>query len=108
MLTPRWTPLMRHAFVVAVALGFAASIARAESEPGASAPADSANAVSFSSSSASLPDGMNLAAEPSPAGNGAQYDRSAAYRRRGLTSHLAFEAGGGFNAPTPDTSNYLT
>jgi hypothetical protein len=108
MLTPRWTPLTRHAFVVAVALGIAAGMARAESEPSASAPADSANAVAFSSSSASLPDGMSLAAEPSPAGNGAQYDRSGAYRRRGMPSRLTFEAGGGFNAPTPDTSSYLS
>lgn len=108
MLTPRSMPLVRRGFVLTAALVFAASVLRAESAPLADASTTTTTATAASSSSASLPDGMDLAANPAPAGNGAQYDRSGAYHRRGFTSHLTFEGGGGFNAPTSDSSSYIT
>lgn len=45
------------------------------------------------------------AALGSGSGGGAQDDRGT---RHGLLSKLAFEAGGGFNAPTSDSSRYIT
>jgi len=51
-----------------------------------------------------------LAALPGASGangaGGGQYDRYAG--RRNVYSHLAFEAGGGFSAPTEDSSPYIT
>lgn len=50
-------------------------------------------------------------AAPTPANGaaGGQYDnRSGARGGYGLKSHLTFEAGGGFNAPTTDSSPYIT
>jgi len=110
MLTPRSMPLVRHGSVMAAVLLLAAGMARAQFAHAPETSSDSTALVADSSSSASLPDGMNLAAEPTPAGaaTGGQYGRSPYGRRGSALSHLAFEAGGGFNAPTPDSSNYIT
>jgi hypothetical protein len=54
-------------------------------------------------------DPSGIPAAPSPAkgaGNG-QYDNSAGRASHDWKSRLAFEAGGGFNIPTSDTSPYL-
>ncbi len=69
--------------------------------------------TAFSSSS----DGMNAvdssssdAAEPSPAGGrgGGQYDNKGGGGSGGRFGHLAFEAGGGFNAPIGNDTPYIT
>jgi hypothetical protein len=45
---------------------------------------------------------------PAPAIGGSQADGAYGSRHSGLVSHLAIEAGGGFNAPTSDSSSYIT
>lgn len=110
MSTPHSMPLLRQGTVLAAALLLAAGVARAQFAHSSDASPDATASVADSSSSAALPEGMNLNAAPEPAA--AQYgsDRygHGAYGRSGYLSHLTFEAGGGFNAPTPDTSPYLT
>ncbi len=110
MLTPRSMPLLRHGSFLAAVLLLTAGMARAQFAHSSDASAESTASVADSSSSASLPEGMSLAAEPAPAAGatGGQYDHNRRYGHGGFASHLAFEAGGGFNAPTPDSSSYIT
>jgi len=79
---------------------------------------NSSTAVSSTDSSSNTlqlsEDGMpELGALPSDSSSGAtggaQYDnKSPRYGSGGIVSHLTFEVGGGFNAPTPDSSPYIT
>jgi len=64
----------------------------------------------FSTSSDGMPAAPEPAAATSAAGSGAAagQDNSYGYHHRGFASHLAFEAGGGFNAPTSDSSSDIT
>jgi hypothetical protein len=64
----------------------------------------------FSTSSDAMPAAPEPAAATSAAGSGAAagQDNSYGYHHRGFASHLAFEAGGGFNAPTSDSSSDIT
>ena len=48
------------------------------------------------------------AAAPSRAGQNGGYDQNGGYQSHGLRSHLTFEAGGGGNGPTSDSSSYIT
>ncbi len=55
--------------------------------------------------------GSGDVAAPSPAGGGAaagQYDNRGGAAQHGYRSRLAFVAGAGFNAPTEDSSPYIT
>jgi hypothetical protein len=75
--------------------------------------AQSQNADSFSSSSqglVALDADPGLPASPSPAmGAGAAGQNGTyGYHNRNWSSHLTFEAGGGANGPTSDSSNYIT
>lgn len=51
-----------------------------------------------------------LPAAPSPASGGAggQYDNNGGGHHGGILSRMAFEAGGGFNAPASDSGSYIT
>jgi hypothetical protein len=55
-------------------------------------------------------DGAGLPAAPSASGsgNGAAQEGGGGYHHHSLFSHMTFEAGGGFNAPTSDSSPYIT
>jgi len=53
------------------------------------------------------PSGMPSAPAPAKGAGGGQYDNSAGRAGHDWKSRLAFEAGGGFNVPTSDTSPYL-
>ncbi|HEY1984622.1 MAG TPA: hypothetical protein VGG85_04390 [Terracidiphilus sp.] len=101
---------------VGTASAQSASISNSLNEPG------SANEVAVSSTTfSSSNDGMSVldsgssdaaepsAAEPSPAGGGGrQYDNRSGGGSGGRFGHLAFEAGGGFNAPIGNDTPYIT
>jgi hypothetical protein len=58
---------------------------------------------------AGMPGMSALPAAPDPKGGGGQYDnRSHGGGGGGIMSHLTYEVGGGFNAPTSDSSPYIT
>lgn len=124
MSSPLLMSLMRHASLLSVAAALAVGAAvipaaRAQAAPDSLAlshdPSSSA-AVSESSSSAAMPladdasgDGASLPSAPAAAGNGAaQEGGGGGYHHHSLFSHMTFEAGGGFNAPTTDSSPYIT
>ncbi|MDR3455179.1 MAG: outer membrane beta-barrel protein [Rhodoferax sp.] len=94
----------RSLAVLAAAVLLAAGVARAQFAHSTGAADNAVPTANESSSSAGLPDVAAMSAEPAAG----QYDRSGGYGRRGIWSHLAYEVGGGFNAPTPETSTYLT
>ncbi|MDE3201122.1 MAG: outer membrane beta-barrel protein [Acidobacteriota bacterium] len=113
MSTQSWLPLLRHATVIAAVAFFAIGSANAQF----SSSLDSSSTPSVSESSSSQPlladasSGMAaLPAAPSPAEGGAaggQYGGRYKHRQS-MFSHLAFEVGGGFNAPTNESSPYIT
>ena len=107
--------------LLAAAAFLAVGAAHAQISAPASTPADSkAAAVSSSDpssssssfSSSSFFDTSSDAADPSapePAGGAAgQYDNKAGGGGHGWKGRLAFEAGGGANAPTSDSKPYIT
>ncbi len=117
---PHSMSLMRHASILSAALVLAVYAASAQvvpfHEPSGSPVVDpsSSTAVSESSSSATLPladdasiDGAGLPAAPSASGSGAA-GQDYGNHHHNMFSHLTFEAGGGFNAPTSDSSPYIT
>ena len=112
MSTPRLVPLLRHASLLLTAVFLAAGAASAQSLPSH----DSSSTPSFneSSSSAALPlaedasgEGAALPAAPGASAAGAGQERGG-YRSHNLFSHLTYEAGGGANGPTNDSSPYIT
>ena len=112
MSTPRLVPLLRHASLLLTAVFLAVGAASAQSSPSH----DSSSTPSFneSSSSAALPlaedasgEGAALPAAPGASAAGAGQERGG-YRSRNLFSHLTYEAGGGANGPTSDSSPYIT
>ena len=104
MSSHRWMSLMRHVYL----LGFAGLLATGSA--GAQTTA-SANQFSLSNSgeSSSLPPAPAFdalaASRPQDRNEGARPD---AYQGHGLMHHLTFEAGGGGNAPTNESSPYIT
>ncbi len=107
MSTPRLMPRLRHASILVAAIAFAAGAARAQAAHSTDSTTDNA-ATSESSSSAGL---LAVDAEPGalPAAPAAQDDRGGrGYHSHSVWSHLTYEAGGGFNAPTSDSSPYIT
>ncbi len=112
MSTPRWMPLLLHASLLLTAVFLAVGAASAQSLPSH----DSSSTPSFneSSSSAALPlaedasgESAALPAAPGASAAGAGQERGG-YRSRNLFSHLTYEAGGGANGPTSDSSPYIT
>ena len=112
MSTPRWMPPLRHASLLLTTVFLAVGAASAQSLPSH----DSSSTPSFneSSSSAALPladdasgEGAALPAAPGASAAGAGQERGG-YRSRNLFSHLTYEAGGGANGPTSDSSPYIT
>jgi len=105
--------LVRHACFVAGATVLAAVCARAQSSSftgnaSQSTAGESSSTIQFVSGddlsgATALHNGVT--ALGSAAGGGAQDDHGG---KHGLVSKLAFEAGGGFNAPSNDSSSYIT
>src|ERR1039457_1692960 len=91
---------------LALSLGSAsAQFANSHNDSVASATESSSSALDLDTDDSSAMPALSA----SPAANGSgggQYDNRSA--RRGYYSHLAFEAGGGFNAPTEDSAPYIT
>jgi len=117
MLLVRYTTFAGRTALLCAALGFSLGSASAQ----LSTPPDSSSAVTAPTSESSsnalqlADNGMpDLAALPSaPAANGAgggQYDNrpTRGGGRSGVMSHMAYEVGGGFNAPTEDSSPYIS
>jgi hypothetical protein len=117
MASPRSMPLMRHVSILSFAVACAVSTASAQvvpsHEPSGSPVVDSSSSASVSESSSSAvpladdanPDGGALPAAPSASGTAGQ---DYGNHHHSLFSHMTFEAGGGFNAPTSDSSPYIT
>lgn len=111
-----WLPLLRHATVLTAAATLAIGAANAQlSSSSSSSSAPAASSSTFESSSLQpllANDAASMAAlpaEPSPAAGAAAAGQNGRYqRRRSAFSNLAFEAGGGFNAPTNASSPYIT
>jgi hypothetical protein len=128
MLTPRCTPRMRLLSFLGTAIVFVGSSAFAQAHDSAIDGANSANASSFESSSASsmpafalesgesssstsgiVPGSGALPGAPAASGSGAAAAGQAGGSDRGFAHHLVFEAGGGFNAPAGgDQQDYIT
>jgi hypothetical protein len=120
MTSVRCLSLMGHTAMLCGALAFALGSASAQAVSAAdgSAAYSSSNAASSTDSNSNTieiadanPGDAALPSAPSAAGSGSgQYDN----RSRpgggsgGLRSHLTFEVGGGFNAPTEDSSPYIS
>ncbi len=109
-------PARRIAILAAAALlaaaGASAQVAVSSDsshEPAISATDSSSHefAAFSDSSSAADPSGIPAAPAPANAVGGGQYDNSAGKASHDWKSKLAFEAGGGFNVPSSDTSTYL-
>ncbi len=109
------SPVRRFAFFGAAAI-LSAGMANAQlaSSPDSSGATRVSATESRSSDYLALTENPNNdAADPSPAASGAgggQYDNrgGGGGPSHGIRSKLAFEAGGGFNAPTSDSSPYIT
>jgi hypothetical protein len=98
--------LMRHAYLFVFAATFAVSTASAQVS--LSHDPSSAPVATESSSSAGNVDGAALPAEPTASGAAAGQEHGGGYGRHSYFSHLTYEAGGGGNAPTNDSSPYIT
>ena len=101
--------ILQRASFLFIAMACAASCALAES-PAASASATASAAPEFSSSvvaDLALPDGMGGRPAAAAASSGRQTGDRSAWRRK-AASNFALDFGGGFNAPHPDSSPYIT
>jgi len=112
----RCLSLMGRTAMVCGALAFALGSASAQAVSAADSAAFSISTAAASSTVSSSNDGADVAhladaalpAAPSASGGG-QYDNRArpGGGMTGLRSHLTYEVGGGFNAPTDDSSPYI-
>jgi len=115
MTSVRCLSLFRHTTLLCAALAFSLGSASAQiaSTDNLHSVADSST-ESSSNAPALVEDGAldigSLPAAPASGGSGGgQYDnRSHGGGGGGIMSHLTYEVGGGFNAPTSDSSPYIT
>jgi hypothetical protein len=126
MFTPRCTPLMRSFVFLGAAVLFAAASAHAQNQSTSSISADSTMPADPGASAASNESSSNVAltesssnpfalsfdgaaAAPASGGGAAAGAGQSGGSGHGIGSHLAFEAGGGFNAPAGSTQKqYIT
>ena len=105
-----------HTTLLCAALAFSMCTASAQNTTASDSSSSTAVSNSYSSSNAiQLADdaGMMelnaLPAAPDPKGGAGQYDnRSHGGGGGGIMSHMTYEFGGGFNAPSSDSSPYIT
>ncbi len=120
MSTQSWLPLLRQVTVLTAAASLAIGSASAQFSSSNSSSSSSYNAT-FASSSASQSSSLQplladnaaglaaFPAAPEPEGGAAAAGQNGRYQQRqSWFSNLAFEAGGGFNAPTNASSPYIT
>jgi len=109
MSSSRWVPFMRHASFLSIAAALAVGSACAQ--VGQSKDSSSPQLIAESSSSAApllsdaAADGAPLPS--APAASAAGQERGG-YHGHSYFSHLTYEAGGGANAPSSDSSPYIT
>jgi|HubBroStandDraft_5_1064220.scaffolds.fasta_scaffold59569_2 Outer membrane protein beta-barrel domain len=114
MSSPFWISKMLHASIVTAAVAFAAGPASAQfTMTSDSSSTEAPSAVESSSSASPLltaDGGIGAAALPAApaAGQNGSYGEHGGYHSSSFTSHLTFEAGGGFNGPVGDTSTDMT
>jgi hypothetical protein len=118
MISVRYTTYAGRTALLCAALAFSLGSARAQISTtpdfSSATPASSADSSSNSlriSTDTGMPDSAAL--PPSPAANGAgggQYDNKShgGGGGTGIMSHMTYEVGGGMNAPTNDSSPYIT
>lgn len=108
--------LIGHTTLLCTALAFSVCAASAQNTTASASSSSTAVSTTESSSNtlqladnAGAP-GLNaFPATPDPKGGAGQYDnRSRGGGGGGIMSHMTYEAGGGFNAPTSDSSPYIT
>lgn len=104
---------MGHVSLLAAAVVFAAGSASAQFAPasnGSNAPATSANESSSSAWELAADNSGSTDALPSaPAAEGAAAaGQGGGYQSHSIWSHLTYEVGGGFNAPSSASSKYIT
>ena len=99
-------PLLRRAvscaFPSVIALSF--GVANPAIAQSANEFASSTQPVLFAADS----DSSSALPAPSPAIGGGQSERAYGSRNRGMFNHMTFEAGGGFNAPSKDSSKFIS
>jgi hypothetical protein len=111
--------LMRHVSLLSAAVALSLGSASAQVAPFHNSSDEPAASSSESSSSTGILGADNgsssssdaLPADPAPSGSASGQESGGYghnYHSHSLTSHLAFEAGGGFNAPTSSSSNDIT
>ena len=109
--------LVRHMTLLCAALAFSVCAASAQNTAASdNSSSTTAPAGGWSSSAlqpteeAAIPELNALPAAPDPKGGAGQYDNRS--RRGGggggIVSHLTYEAGGGFNAPSSDSSEHIS
>jgi hypothetical protein len=107
-----WLPPVRRVAFLGTAALLAVGTANAQFAPSSNSPHSASVSSSESSSTDYLIDNpTGEPAAPAPAAGGAaagQYDNNGGGSHHGLLSKLAFEAGGGANAPSSDSSSYIT
>ena len=116
MISVRWLSLMRHTALLgaAVTLSLVPASAQAVSNSDDSAAYSSSNAVSSADSTSNtlrLADDSSTPESALPAASGSgQYDNRSPRGggSGGIMSHMTYEVGGGFNAPTNDSSPYIS
>lgn len=120
MSSPRWMSPLRRACLLSGLAVFVAAASHAQSSPSTSATTQFASGESSSSSfqpsydegftnATALRDAAaSLGSDGGAAANGGAAGGQDYGSKRGMFHSLAFEAGGGFNGPLGDSSNYVT
>jgi hypothetical protein len=116
MTSDRCLTLFRHTTLLcaALALSFGSASAQISTTPDSSNPVAGSSSESSSNAlqldDAGMPGSAALPASPAANGSGGgQYDnKSHGGGGGGIISHITYEAGGGFNAPTSDSAPYIT
>lgn len=113
MTSNRGMSLFGHTTLLCAALAFSVCVASAQNTPASHSisPASaesSSNALQLSDDTG-LPELNALPAAPDPKGGAGQYDnRSRGGGGGGIMSHMTYVVGGGANAPSSDSSPYIT
>lgn len=103
MSIPTWFSPVRRAGLLSAALLLAAGVTFAQDANGTSQIVAS---DSYSSSSAGIPE-VDFTAIAAPAAGGQYDNRNGGATRGGWRDSMAFEVGGGFNAPVDESSPYI-
>ncbi len=108
MSSPCLVPCMRHASFLFIAATLAVGSAGAQVSSSDHSSAPEFIAESSSSAAPILPDGAIDGASLPSAPSAAAGQEHGGYHSHGYFSHLTYEAGGGANGPTDDSSPYIT